>query len=136
MTAEQALGINFFTLNIINMKRLMTILAMVVIATMVSVVSKAQYAPQGQSQQSKPIVKAIDSVQIAGVPVNTMSIAITSLTDSVATVQSSLRYLGTGRLTSVGQISFRDTLNTTPSIGMSINSAASRVAAKHGVRLK
>jgi hypothetical protein len=119
------------------MKSLMSILAMVVIATMVSVVSKAQYAGQGQSQaQSRPIVKAIDSVQIAGVPVNAMSIAITSLTDSVATVQSSLRYVGNGRVTSVGQISFRDTLNTTPSIGMSINSAASRVAAKHGVRLK
>lgn len=116
------------------MKRLMTILAMVVIAATVSTVSKAQYAPQGQSQ--KPIVKAIDSVQIAGVPVNAMSIAITSLTDSVATVQSSLRYVGTGRVTSRGQISFADTLNTTPSIGMSINSAASRVAAKHGVRLK
>ena len=118
------------------MKRLMTILAMVVIATMVSTVSKAQYAPQGQSQQSKPIVKAIDSMQIAGVPVNAMSISITSLGDSVATVQSSLRYVGTGRVTSRGQISFADTLQTTPFIGMSINSAASRVAAKHGVRLK
>ncbi len=115
------------------MKRLTTILAMVAIATMVSTVSKAQYAGQGQS---KPIVKSIDSVQIAGVPVNAMSIAITSLTDSVATVNSSLRYVGTGRVTSAGQISFRDTLQTTPFIGMSINSAASRVAAKHGVRLK
>jgi hypothetical protein len=118
------------------MKRLTTILAMVAIATMVSVVSKAQYAGQGQSQQSKPIVKAIDSVQIAGVPVNAMSIAITSLTDSVAVVNSSLRYVGTGKISSVGQISFRDTLQTTPSIGMSINSAASRVAIKHGVHLK
>ena len=108
---------------------------MVVIATMVSTVSKAQYAPQ-QGQQSKPVVKAIDSVQIAGVPVNAMSISITSLGDSLVTVQSSLRYIGTGRLTSRGQISFSDTLQTTPSVGISINAAAARVAAKHGVHLK
>lgn len=111
-------------------------MALAAIMLLVSTASKAQYAGQGQSQQSKPIIKAIDSVQIAGVPVNAMSIAIASLTDSVAVVNSSLRYVGTGRVTSVGQISFKDTLQTTPSIGMSINAAASRVATKHGVRLK
>ncbi len=118
------------------MKRLVTILAMVVIATMVSLVSKAQYVPQ-QGQQSRPVqvVKALDSIQVAGVPVNAMGITITSLSDSLATVQSSLRYVGTSRLTSRGQFSFNDTLQTTPSIGMSMNAAARRVAAKHGVTL-
>lgn len=117
------------------MKRL-SIFAMIVIATMASVVSKAQYAPQQGQGQTRPVVKAIDSIQIAGVPVNAMGIAITSLTDSLATVQTSLRYVGTSKLSSRGQISFSDTLQTTPAIGMSINAAASRVAAKHGVRLR
>ena len=118
------------------MKRLSTILAMVAIVAMFSTASKAQYAPQQGQGQTRPVVKAIDSVQIAGVPVNAMGIAITSLTDSLATVQTSLRYVGTSKLSSRGQISFSDTLQTTPAIGMSINAAASRVAAKHGVNLK
>jgi len=117
------------------MKRL-SIFAMIVIATMVSKVSKAQYAPQQGQGQTRPVVKAIDSIQIAGVPVNAMGIAITSLTDSLATVQTSLRYVGTSKLSSRGQISFSDTLQTTPDIGMSINAAASRVAAKHGVTIR
>ena len=106
---------------------------MVAIATTVGTISKAQYTPQGQN---RPVVKAIDSIQIAGVPVNAMGITITSLNDSLATVQTSLRYVGVGRLTSRGQISFSDTLQTTPDVGMSINIAAMRVAAKHGVTLK
>jgi len=119
------------------MKRLMTILSMVAIVLLVSEVSsQAQYAPQQGQGQTRPVVKAIDSVQIAGVPVNAMGIAITSLTDSLATVQTSFRYVGTTKLTSKGQFSFSDTLQTTPSLGMSINAAASRVAAKHGVHLK
>jgi hypothetical protein len=120
------------------MKKFMTILAMVVIAASFSTVSKAQssYQPQYGGQQPKPTVKAIDSISIVGVPFNALVLTITSITDSVATVSSRLQYVGRSTTGGRGVLNFSDTLGITPSVGISTNAAAIRIAAKHGVTLK
>jgi hypothetical protein len=119
------------------MKKLMTILAMVVIAMTVTTVSNAQsYQPQYGAQQPKPTVKAIDSISIVGVPFNALVLTITNITDSVATVSSRLQYVGRSTTGGRGVLNFTDTLAITPTVGISTNAASIRIAAKHGVRLK
>ena len=120
------------------MKKYISILAMVVIAMTVTTVSNAQssYQPQYGVQQPKPTVKAIDSISIVGVPFNALVFTISSITDSIATVSSRLQYVGRSTTSGRGVLSFNDTLGITPSVGISTNAAAIRIAAKHGVRLK
>lgn len=115
------------------MNKLIKFLAMSIIAMSFTVTVKAQYV-----NPTRAYVKAIDSVQLAGIPFNAIGISITNVTDSVATVQSNLRYVGSVRATSIshGQISFTDTLHIYPSTGMNVVDAARRVTQKHGLNLK
>ena len=107
-------------------------LAMSIIAMSFAVTAQAQYA-----NPTRAYVKAIDSVQLAGISFNAIGISITNVTDSVATVQSNLRYVGNIRTTlNHGQLSFTDTLHVYPSTGMNVVEAARRVAFKHDLRLK
>ena len=120
------------------MKKYMLILAIGVIAMTATTVSKAQssYQPQYGGQQPKPTVKAIDSISIVGVPFNALVLSITNITDSVATVSSRLQYIGRSTTGGRGVLNFSDTLGITPSVGISTNAAAIRIAAKHSVHLK
>jgi hypothetical protein len=119
------------------MKRILLV-AMVAFAMSVSVsnaqTTGQQYSPQNYSPQ-KPIARAIDSINVAGVSFNALLISVSGMTDSVVSVTAQIRYVGTAIPKGYGYLSFADTLAITPSVGISTNLIASRVAAKHGLTL-
>ena len=86
--------------------------------------------------QTKPIVKAIDSITIVGIPVNALVIRGIVVSDSTATVQGALVYIAKGSLGQRGQINFNDVLPILPSTDISVNSLAQLVATKHLVHIK
>ncbi len=113
------------------MKRLFIAVALMIGLT---TVSKAQSPYQFQQpNQAKPIVKAIDSVQLAGVPINVLVIRNISVSDSSLTVQSALSY--SGRTASNAQFTFVDKFPIIPSTNVSITSVATLLATKRGVTL-
>ena len=114
------------------MKRLFIAAALMIGLT---TVSKAQSPYQYQQPNSaKPIVKAIDSVQLAGVPINLLLIKNISVSDSSLTVQSALTY--SGKSTSTAQLLFVDKFPIVPTTNVSITSVAALLATKRGVRLR
>ena len=113
------------------MKRLIFVIALLIGLT---TFSKAQSPYQYQQpNQSKPIVKAIDSLQVAGVPINLLVIKNISVSDSSLSVQSALTY--SGKSTSTAQLLFLDKFVIVPTTNVNINSVATLVANKRGVRL-
>ena len=97
-------------------------------------VGKAQYLPQtSQYAQQKPIIRALDSIQIAGVPINQLVIRNITISDSSVTVQSALVY--SGRVASHAQLIFSDSYPITYTTNVSISNVALAIANKRGVTL-
>ena len=114
------------------MKRLILAVALLIGIT---TVSKAQSPYQYQQPNTaKPIVRAIDSIQLAGVPINILIIRNISVSDSSLTVQSALSY--SGKTTSTAQLMFVDKYPILPTTNVSISSVAALLATKRGVNLR
>ena len=114
------------------MKRLVLAVALLIGIT---TVSKAQSPYQYQQPNTaKPIVRAIDSIQLAGVPINILIIRNISVSDSSLTVQSALSY--SGKTTSTAQLMFVDKYPILPTTNVSISSVAALLATKRGVNLR
>jgi len=113
------------------MKRLVLAVALMIGFT---TVSKAQSPYQYQQPNTaKPIVRVLDSIQIAGVPINQLVIRNITISDSIVTVQSALVY--SGRVASHAQLIFSDSYPITYTTNVSISSVALAIANKRGVTL-
>ena len=113
------------------MRRLVLAVALMIGLT---TVSKAQSPYQYQQPNTaKPIVRAIDSMQLAGVPINVLVIRNISVSDSSLTVQSALSF--SGRAASNAQFTFIDKFPIVPTTNVSITSVAALLATKRGVTL-
>ena len=111
-------------------------IAAIMVAVGFSSSVKAQMG-MGGSRGPKPTIKVIDSISIAGVPVNRLVIRSINLSDSVATVSSALVYQGApGYMGSQGgQMVFTDAIPITNTTNVSVASIAAMVARRRGVTI-